>query len=101
MNTPDITTDYQDDPISAHARGLLEATSDAVGGKVGEARHRLAAALESGKKVIGQVKDQVVSGAKATDDVVRKNPYLAIGIAVGVGALVGFLISRRCSRCES
>jgi len=70
-----------------------------VGGeKVAEARKRLAIALESGKKILGQVKDKVVEGAKATDSAVHKHPYVAIGVAVGVGALVGFLLARRCTR---
>jgi ElaB/YqjD/DUF883 family membrane-anchored ribosome-binding protein len=65
---------------------------------VGEARKRLAAALDNGKEIYGRVRDKAVAGAKATDQAVRENPYQAIGIAVGVGALLGYLIGRRCSR---
>jgi ElaB/YqjD/DUF883 family membrane-anchored ribosome-binding protein len=38
---------------------------------------------------------QAIQSAKAADKLVRENPYRAAGIAFGVGALVGFLLSRR------
>ncbi len=84
--------------LAEDALALLSATADVGGEKVVEARKRLATALESGKKFYGQVKDKVVEGAKATDSAVHQHPYTAIGIAVGVGALVGFLLARRCTR---
>ena len=63
-----------------------------------EARKRLAAALENGKEIYGRVRDRAVEGAKVADKTVRENPYQAIAIGVGVGALVGYLLGRRCSR---
>ena len=39
--------------------------------------------------------EQAKAGAKAADKVIRKNPYAAIGIALGAGLLVGFLIKRK------
>jgi len=87
--------------LAEDARALLAATADVAGEKVGEARKRLAAALNSGKVMAGRVRDQAVAGAKATDEAVRAHPYQAIAIGVGVGALIGFLAARRCSRkCE-
>jgi ElaB/YqjD/DUF883 family membrane-anchored ribosome-binding protein len=76
----------------------MVATADVAGEKVGEARKRLAAALESGKEIYGRVREKAVEGVKAADEAVREHPYQAIGIAVGVGALIGYLISRRCCR---
>ena len=84
--------------LAEDARALLTATADVAGDKVGEARKRLAAALESGKEIYGRVKDKAVEGAKAADETVRANPYQAIAIGVGVGALVGYLLGRKCSR---
>jgi len=51
--------------------------------------------LESAKEITGRVRDKAVEGAKAADEAVRDNPYQAIGIAFGVGALVGYLAMRR------
>jgi len=84
--------------LAEDARALMAATADVAGEKVSEARKRLAAALESGKKILGRVKDKAVEGAKATDEAVREHPYQALAIAFGVGAIAGYLISRRCSR---
>jgi ElaB/YqjD/DUF883 family membrane-anchored ribosome-binding protein len=84
--------------LAEDARALMAATADVAGEKVSEARKRLAAALESGKKIFGRVKDKAVEGAKATDEAVREHPYQALAIAFGVGAIAGYLISRRCSR---
>ena len=84
--------------LADDARGLMAATSDVAGEKVVDARKRLAAALERGKEVYGQVRDKAINSAKATDHAVRENPYQALGIAFGVGALIGYLAVGRCLR---
>ena len=84
--------------LAEDARALMAATADVAGEKVAEARKRLAVALENAKDIAGRVRDKTLEGAKAADQVVRDNPYQAIGIAFGVGALIGYLAMRRCSR---
>jgi ElaB/YqjD/DUF883 family membrane-anchored ribosome-binding protein len=84
--------------LAEDARALVAATADVAGEKVGEARKRLAAALENGKEIYGRVREKAVEGAKAADQTVRENPYQAIAIALGVGAVIGFLAARRCSK---
>src|SRR5690349_10227773 len=84
--------------LAEDARALMTATADVAGEKVGEARKRLAAALESAKEIAGNVRDKAVAGAKIADKTVRENPYQAVGIALGVGAILGYLVARRCSR---
>jgi ElaB/YqjD/DUF883 family membrane-anchored ribosome-binding protein len=87
--------------LAEDARALMAATADVAGEKVSEARKRLAVALESAKEIAGSVRDRAVEGAKAADVVVREHPYQAIAIGVGIGALVGFLVARRCSsKCD-
>lgn len=83
--------------LADDARALMTATADVAGEKVVEARKRLAAALESGKEIYGRVRDKAVEGAKVADQTVREHPYQAIAIGVGVGALLGYLIARRCA----
>jgi ElaB/YqjD/DUF883 family membrane-anchored ribosome-binding protein len=84
--------------LAQDARALMAATADVAGEKVGEARKRLAAALERAKEIGGRVRDKAVAGAKATDVAVHEHPYQAIAIGVGVGAVIGYLLARRCSR---
>jgi ElaB/YqjD/DUF883 family membrane-anchored ribosome-binding protein len=81
--------------LAENARALMAATADVAGEKVAEARKRLAIALDRGKEIYGRVREKSIDCAKATDEVVHEHPYQAIGIAFGVGAIIGYLVSRR------
>src|SRR5436190_10175129 len=81
--------------LAEDARALIAATGDVAGEKVAEARKRLAAALESGKEIYGRVRDKAVEKAKAVDETVHEHPYQTMGIAFGVGVLIGVLVTRR------
>jgi ElaB/YqjD/DUF883 family membrane-anchored ribosome-binding protein len=98
MNKETQTTVNDLGTLAEDARELLSATADVAGEKVGQARKRLAAALESAKHIAANVRDKAVAGAKVADQTVRENPYQAIAIGVGVGAIIGYLLARRCSR---
>jgi ElaB/YqjD/DUF883 family membrane-anchored ribosome-binding protein len=87
--------------LAEDARALMAATADVAGDKVSEARKRLAAALEGGKELYGRVRDKTVAGAKARNEAVREHPYKAMGIAFGVGMLVGVFVARRSDRDDS
>jgi ElaB/YqjD/DUF883 family membrane-anchored ribosome-binding protein len=84
--------------LAEDARALMAATAEVAGEKVAEARKRLAAALDRSKEIYGRVKEKAVEGAEATDRAVREHPYQAIAIAFGIGAIIGYLASRRGSR---
>ena len=94
--TQAITNDLS--TLAEDARALMAATVDVAGDKVAEARKRLTAALDRAKEIAGNVRDKAVEGAKATDEAIHENPYKAIAIGVGVGAILGYLLARRCSR---
>ena len=83
--------------LADDARALMAATADVAGEKVGEARKRLAAALDRGKEICESVRQKAIEGAKAADEAVHEHPYQAIAISVGVGAVLGYLLARRCS----
>ena len=97
MNKPTHATANDLGSLADDARELLAATADVAGEKVGQARQRLAAALESAKHIAANVRDKAVAGAKVADQTVRENPYQAIAIGVGVGAVIGYLVARRCA----
>jgi ElaB/YqjD/DUF883 family membrane-anchored ribosome-binding protein len=59
------------------------------------AREKLAAALEVAKDTQRKLQAQVVSGAKATDRMIREHPYQSVGVVFGIGMLLGILANRR------
>ena len=78
---------------------LLKATAGDVTEKAKEARARLRAALERAKSACDELQRQTVAAAKAAakraDAVVREHPYESIGVAFGVGLLMGLLVTRK------
>jgi ElaB/YqjD/DUF883 family membrane-anchored ribosome-binding protein len=71
----------------------MEATEHGDSEK-GTLRAKLEAATERAKEVGNRLKEQTVAAAKAADEVVREHPYQAVGIALGVGLLIGVLLAR-------
>ena len=94
MEKQRLTVNHHLGALAEDAHALLVATADMGGDKVTEARQRLAAALDNGKEVFSQVRDKAITSAKAADRSVRQNPYPAIGAALAVGTVIGFLIAR-------
>jgi ElaB/YqjD/DUF883 family membrane-anchored ribosome-binding protein len=74
---------------------LLRAGASEMNEKGTAARARLAATLEAAKDTGRRLQQKTVEGAKATDKVIRENPYQSLGIAFGVGLLIGVLINRK------
>ena len=77
------------------AESLIKATAGDLGEKAREARGRLAASLESAKVSFHQLEEKAVAGARATDKVIREHPYKSIGVAFGIGLLIGVLVTRK------
>ena len=81
------------------AKELISATANVAEEKVVEARRRLNAALErckdAGLDAWNTVQDKAVAGARAADNTIRDYPYQSLGVAFGVGALLGYFLSRR------
>src|SRR5882757_2976329 len=91
-------TEHHLGQLAEDARALMSATADVAGEKVGDARKRLAAALDRGREFAGDVRDRAIEGAKVADEAVREHPYQAIAIGIGIGALIGYIVGRACSR---
>ncbi len=60
-----------------------------------ELRTKIQHALERAKVLCQRLQEKTVTTAKAADKTVRAHPYQTIGIAFGVGLLVGLLVMRR------
>lgn len=74
---------------------LLRAGADELSERGSAAREKLAAALEVAKETQRRLQDKAIAGAKAADSYIRENPYQSIGIAFGVGLILGLLATRR------
>ena len=66
-----------------------------AGGEVAaKSKTELITALERVKASCRKVEAQALAGAKRTDQLIRENPYQSIGIAFGLGLLLGVLANR-------
>ena len=81
------------------AEELLSATADQVGEKMSRLRERIQSRLREAKLQLADAEAMLVAktraAARATDDYVHESPWAAIGIAAGVGVLVGLALGRR------
>ena len=73
------------------ARNVLHSTTE----RGAAARERLTAALEVAKDTQRRLQSAATEGAKKADRLVRDNPYHSVGIAFGLGILMGLLANRR------
>lgn len=81
--------------LAEDARALLEATAEVADEKVAEARKRLTEALERGQETFAVLREKAIRGVKVADEAVREHPYHGMGVAFGVGILLGLLLGRR------
>jgi ElaB/YqjD/DUF883 family membrane-anchored ribosome-binding protein len=77
------------------AEDLLRATAGDLSDKAKEARSRLGDTLEKARATCRRLEEKTVAVAKATDKVIRDHPYESIGVAFGVGLLIGILVTRK------
>ena len=92
--------------LAKDVQDLLKATASVVGDKAAEARTRVEESLKIAQDKLSDARSHVqAKGQEAfsvTDSYVRDNPWNAVGIAAGIGFLLGigfsagaFLRSRR------
>lgn len=85
--------------VIADAEELLRATAGQAGDKIGDLRAKAQDHLASAKIKLADAEAAVVDKAKqagrVADDYVHDNPWGAVGVAAGIGFLVGLLIGRR------
>jgi ElaB/YqjD/DUF883 family membrane-anchored ribosome-binding protein len=77
------------------SQDLLHSSVEVAGDGARAMRERLSTAVESAKETLQKLEGRAAAGAKATDKIIRENPYQSIGIAFGIGLLIGVLVARR------
>jgi ElaB/YqjD/DUF883 family membrane-anchored ribosome-binding protein len=84
--------------VLADAEELLKATAAQTGDKATEMREKVTEHLKRAKFRLQEEQEKVMTRTKevanATDDYVHENPWQAVGVAAGVGFLLGLLLGR-------
>lgn len=85
--------------VIADAEEILHATADQTGEKIAKLRERVKERLAQARVRLAEaeaaIEGKARAAAKATDAYVHENPWKAVGIAAGIGFLVGFILGRR------
>jgi len=74
--------------VIAGAEELLRATADQGGAKVEEVRARTEETLRAARA-------RLEDTGRRLDDQVREHPWTAVGVAAGIGLIVGVLLGRK------
>ncbi|MDP1607071.1 MAG: YqjD family protein [Rhodocyclaceae bacterium] len=92
-----LITDFK--VVVADAEELLRATANQAGDKAADLRARIQSRLTDAKIKLADAEAAIVERAKlvgrATDDYVHDNPWRSVGVAAGIGLVIGLLIGRR------
>ncbi len=85
--------------VMADAEALIKATAHQGGEAFATLRTKAEDSLAEAKVKMANAQDALVEksrvAAKATDEYVHENPWRAVGVAAGVGLVIGLLIGRR------
>ncbi len=92
-----VLTDFK--ALVRSSEYLLKATAGDVNSTVKDARDRVAAALSRSRIVCERLQEEAAAAAQAAakqaDGTVRAHPYESIGLAFGVGLVIGVLMTRK------
>lgn len=85
--------------VIGDAEELLRATAAQAGEKAVAAREKIQDSLHRAKVKLAEAEDLMIDktkqAARATDEYVHEHPWKAVGVAAGIGLIVGLLIGRR------
>ena len=85
--------------VITDAEEFLRATANQAGEKMAIARQRVQDSVQQARakltEVEGLVRDRANQAARYTEEYVHENPWRAIGIAAGIGLVIGLIVARR------
>ena len=83
----------------SYAEELLSATADQVGEKISRLRTRIENGLREARVRLADAEAVLIekskAAARAADEYVHESPWTSIGVAAGVGVLIGLALGRR------
>lgn len=84
--------------LTSDVEELLKATASQTGESLAELRQRLEKKLENGRKTLSEQEKALVDKAEearaSAEAYIRENPWTTVGIAAGVGLVLGLLLGR-------
>jgi len=84
--------------VIGDAEELLRQSAAATGDQAAQLRERAMVLLRQAREKAQDVQEKALAKGKAavrvTDDYVHENPWRSIGVAFGVGVLIGLLVNR-------
>ena len=95
MGKSQKVSSHHHENLKQHAKALVKATSHIAESEVSEARNKLSELMESVGDVVEDAENAVQDKIELADNFVKENPYKTAGVAIGIGALIGFFLSRR------
>jgi ElaB/YqjD/DUF883 family membrane-anchored ribosome-binding protein len=85
--------------VVADAEDLLKATAGQTGERIEKIRTKAEESLRTARnrlQIAGKaVQESATEAVQTVDDQVHKNPWTAVGIAAGVGLVLGIVLGRR------
>ncbi|MDP3621810.1 MAG: DUF883 family protein [Polynucleobacter sp.] len=97
VDTDQLIADFK--ALVADAEALLHATADQGGEGVEKIRAQAQDSLAQAKANLNDLQEDLSAKAKAmaagADQFVHQKPWESVGLAAGLGLLIGLLISRR------
>ena len=85
--------------LMADADDIVKAMASATGEKAVELADKLRINMRSAKEKLADIQvvvaDKAKIAARVPDEYVHDNPWQAVGIAAGLGFVIGLLINRR------
>lgn len=92
-----ISREFQ--ALISDAEKLLKQTTSSAGGQTEELRNRINANIERAKSLLkdseSSLREQSQAARQATEDYLHQHPWQSLGIAAGVGFLLGLLSAPR------
>jgi ElaB/YqjD/DUF883 family membrane-anchored ribosome-binding protein len=80
--------------LLAEAENVISASGDGASEEIASLKERLGSALDRSRDTAQKVMKLAKDRAARADEAIQTHPYVAIGIAAGVGLLVGALLTR-------
>jgi ElaB/YqjD/DUF883 family membrane-anchored ribosome-binding protein len=99
MNAPaeKLVTNFKS--LISDTEDLLKASAGAAGEKLADARVKAQQAVGDARAAVSRAEAAAVerarAGAQIVDQSVHENAWTAVGIAAGIGLIVGWMLGRR------